>query len=204
MKIRHRRNATFLALALLLNGCTAIPLKTLYKLATTDMMTVDPTDVRVAVRVPEWFAEQLYGVTMTIGTSLEDKPLISEAFKLESIPLALTGKTLNAEQKKGFNLYAYRIKPSDIARVLQTRELSKKHKAESGNKVQGSLLIHVDACRKATLPEGEIPVSTYLRFDVASDFMPLTVDYDLKQEATGKELEAILPLCQAAGTKQTK
>lgn len=34
--------------------------------------------------------------------------------------------------------------------------------------------------------------------------MPVVVDYDLKQEATGKELEAILPLCQVADAKQTK
>lgn len=158
MKIWRMPKAILLALVLLLSACTAIPLKTLYRMATTDMMTVEPKDISVAVRIPEWFAEQLKGVTMTLGTTLEDKTLSSEAFSLESIPIALTGKTLNAEQKKGFSLYAYRIKPSDIARVLQTRERTKKQKAESANKVKGLLTIQVNACRNIKLPDGEIPV----------------------------------------------
>jgi hypothetical protein len=50
-----------IAAAILLGACTAIPVKTLYKLATADLMTVDPSVLRVAGKCPIGLRRALLG-----------------------------------------------------------------------------------------------------------------------------------------------
>lgn len=181
--------------ALLLGACTAIPVKTLYKLATTDMMAVDPAVLRVGVRIPDWVAPRPAGVKLELGMQQEGAAKITERFTLESIPAALEGKSLAAEAKPGYQLYAYRLPPADIPRFEAFRTTLQAKKAESGKKTQGSLGVGVDACRKTELPEGKIPATTYLRLDTESGYLPLVVDYDLKKPVEGKNLAGLIPPC---------
>lgn len=183
------------AFALLLAACTAIPVKTLYKLATTDMMAVDPAILRAGVRMPDWFAPRSDGVKLELGMKQDGAEAVTERFALESIPVALEGKALAAEGRSGYQLYAYRLAPQDIPRFTAFRQTLKAKKAEGGKKVKGSLSVGVDACRKGELPEGEIPVTTYLKLDAESGYLPLVVDYDLKKPVDGKSLAELIPPC---------
>ncbi len=180
---------------LLLVACTTIPVKTLYKLSTTDMLTVDPRILRIGVRMPEWIAPRTNGVRMELGMIQDGKAPVIERFTLIPIPLELESKSLASEGRPGFRLYAYRIAPEDIPRLEAFRQTLKVRKEQSGNKTQGSLAVGVEACRKTKLPEGKAPVTTYLKLDTDAGYLPLVVDYDLKKPVKGKNLAELIPPC---------
>ena len=87
--------ATATIAAVLLGACTAIPVKTLYKLATADLMTVDPSVLRVAAQMPDWVAPRPDGVKLELGMQRDGETPVTERFILQAVPTALEGKTLN-------------------------------------------------------------------------------------------------------------
>jgi hypothetical protein len=184
-----------LAATLLLAACTSIPVKTLYKLATADLMTVDPTVLRVAAQMPDWVAPRPDGVKLELGMKRDGETPINERFNLEAVPLALEGKTLAAAAKPGYQLYAYRLAPVDIPRLQQFRDTLKAKIADGGKMPETSMGVGVDACRKTELPAGKIPATTFLKLDRESGYLPLLVDYDLRQKVEGKELATLIPPC---------
>ena len=179
--------------ALCLSACTAIPVKTLYKLATTDPLQVDPTILRAAVRAPTWLEPRADGVKLSVSMIYKDEKPVTETFVLQSVPVALEGKALQGEGKAGFDLYAYRLNPQDIPRLQAFRERFKARKAQG--KPQGSLSVGVDACRKTALPDGEIPITTYLKLEADADYLPLLVDYDLRKTSGETDVAALLHAC---------
>lgn len=181
--------------ALLLSACTAIPVKTMYKLATTDPMQVDPQVIRTAARMPNWLKPQPNGAKLFLSMQVENAPKpIKETFILQAIPVSLAQKELSAETKQGFDLYAYRINPDDLPRVQAFRE-SFKAKKSAGVKVKGSIEASVDACHQGELLEGPILLSNYLRLDNETGYMPVLKDYDLREKVDQKGLEKFLPPC---------
>lgn len=184
-----------IAAALLLGACTAIPVKTLYKLATSDPMTLDPSALRVAAQLPDWAAPRPEGVKLVLGMEREGEPGINERFSLQPVPATLEGKSLNDAAKAGYQLYAYRLAPADIPRLQHFRDTLKTKKADGGKKPKSTLSIGVDACRKTVLPAGAIPLTTYLLLDRESGYMPLVVDFDLRKEVEGKALATLIPPC---------
>lgn len=184
-----------LATTLLLCACTSIPVKTLYKLATADLMTVDPSVLRVAAQMPDWVAPRPAGVKLELGMKRDGETPVNEHFILEAVPLALEGKTLADAAKPGYQLYAYRLAPADIPRLQHFRDTVKAKKADGSKKPQTSLSVGVDACRKSELPAGKIPATTFLQLDRESGYLPLLVDYDLRQEVDGKVLAELIPPC---------
>ncbi|MEN9501260.1 MAG: hypothetical protein RI964_545 [Pseudomonadota bacterium] len=187
--------ATATIAAVLLGACTAIPVKTLYKLATADLMTVDPSVLRVAAQMPDWVAPRPDGVKLELGMQRDGETPVTERFILQAVPTALEGKTLNDAAKAGYQLYAYRLAPADIPRLQQFRDTLKAKKADGGKQPASTMGVSVDACRKTALPAGAIPMTTYLRLDTESGYLPLLLDYDLKQKVDGKDLAALIPPC---------
>lgn len=189
---------TFIAVALLLTACSVIPVKTLYKLATADFMTVDPRVLRVAAQMPNWVAPRPDGVKLELTMQRAGETPMTERFILEAIPLTLEGKALNAKAKPDYTLYAYRLSPADLARIESIREQIKKEQAKGGPKRHTNLGVGIDACRKTELPAGKILVTTYLKWDRESGYLPLLVDYDLRQTVAGQELATLIPPCSPA------
>jgi hypothetical protein len=184
-----------ISIALLLNACVSMSMKTLYKLATTDPMTVDPVQLRAAVRMPEWLLPKPDSVKLDLTSTLVgDKPL-TEHFILESLPAAMESRALQSEYKPGYGLYAYRISPRDIPRFLQFRNDVKARKAKSSNAAKGAISVSAEACRKSVLPDGALLISTYLRFETDMDYLPLVVDYDIKKSVKEQDLITKIPAC---------
>lgn len=188
------KKALLVLAALTLSACSAIPVKTLYKLATTDVMELDPEVVRTATRMPEWIMPRPNGAKMELTLRDHEKIVQKETLILQPIPIEPEQRYLSLEAKKGFKLYAYRINSRDIARLEAFRADVKAKKAQGLN-VKGSLGIAVDACRKGELPEEAILVTNYLRLDNQSDYLPLVVDYDLRRSLNSEGLEKLLPAC---------
>lgn len=181
------------ASALALSACTAIPVKTIYKLATTDPMQLDPAALRTATRMPNWIEPRPNGAKLEFTSQPKGAVLKKETFILQAIPVSLEQKQLALEAKEGFSFYTYRINPNDIPRIEAYRHYLRELKA-AGTKTNNTMGLSVDACRKGELPEGKIPVTNYLRLD-DSGYMPVVVDYDLRKEVDGKNLAELLPPC---------
>lgn len=188
------KRLTLLATTLLLTACTAIPVKTLYKLATTDPMSVDPKIIRAAARMPDWIEPRPNGAKLTITAQLEGAEPSKETFILQSIPLALAEKELSQAVKQGFKLYTYRINPEDMPRLEAFRNKAKARKA-AGAKLHGNMAISVDACHKGAIKEGAILLSNYLRLNEDEGYLPVLVDYDLRKSVDDKGLAESLPTC---------
>lgn len=185
----------YLALtALTLSACTAIPVKTIYKLATTDPMSVDPKVIRTAARMPDWIEPRAKGAKLEISAQIEGSEPSKETFILQSVPLTLEQPSLALEAKLGFNLYAYRINSADLPRLEAFRDAVKAKKA-AGIKIKGSMGASVDACHRGGLREGKILVSNYLRLDAEGGYLPVVVDYDLRKAVDGGNLAELLPPC---------
>lgn len=123
----------------------------------------------------------------------KDEQPVTETFVLQSVPVALEGKALQNEGKAGVDLYAYRLNPQDIPRLQAFREQFKAHKAQG--KTQGSLSVGVDGCRKTALPDGAIPVTTYVKLEANGDYLPLLVDFDLRNTSKEQDVAALIPAC---------
>lgn len=188
------KNLSLLITTLVLSACTAIPVKTLYKLATTDPMSVDPTVIRTAARMPDWIEPRTNGAKLEISTSIDGAAAAKETLILQSVPLSLAQTDLAQEAKAGFKLYVYRVNPADIPRLEAFRESIKTKKA-AGVNIKGSMGASVDACHRGELREGEILVSNYLRLDAESDYLPVVVDYNLRKAVDDKNLGELLPPC---------
>jgi hypothetical protein len=152
--------------------------------------------LRVAAQMPDWVAPRPDGVKLELGMKRDGEPPINERFILEAIPTALEGKMLNNAAKPGYQLYAYRLAPADIPRLQHFRDTLKAKKVDGGKKPESTMGVGVDACRKTELPAGETPMTTFLQWDRESGYMPLVVDYNLKQAVDGKDLAALIPPCQ--------
>ncbi len=185
----------FISIAILLNACVSMSMKTLYKLATTDPMTVDPVQLRAAVRMPEWLLPKPDSVKLDLTSTLEGERPMIEHFILEPIPAALEGRALQSENKTGYALYAYRMSPHDIPRFLQFRNDVKARKAKSSKVAGGTIGVSAEACRKSALPEGALLISSYLRFETEMDYVPLVVDYDIKKSVKEQDLASQIPIC---------
>lgn len=179
--------------ALLLSACTAIPVKTLYTLATTDPMMVDSKIIRTAARLPDWIQPRVNGAKLEMSAEIAGQKS-KESFILQAIPLTLEPSNLQTEAKSGFNLYVYRLNPSDLPRLEAFREHIRTQKA-AGVKVIGSISAGVDACYQGELKAGKILVSNYLRLNLEQGYLPVLVDYNLRDEVDGKNLAELLPRC---------
>lgn len=192
-----KKHATLLVAGLLLSACTSMSLKTIYKLATTDPMQVDPVLLRAAVRMPEWISPRPDGVKLNLSSTQEGEAPLTETFILEPISLATESGALQEENKAGYHLSAYRIASADIPRFRQFRDDAKARKVKSSKKSGGTISLSADACRKGTLPDSKIQISTYLRFETNMDYFPVVVDYDLRQAVKKDNLATLIPPCTA-------
>lgn len=182
-----------LGLILFLSACTAIPVKTMYTLATTDPMTVDPKIIRTAARMPDWLEPRTNGASLEIKAEFAGREN-QEIFILQPIPLSLESSNLQVEAKPGYKLYVYRLNPADLPRLEAFREMVKAKKA-AGIKTKGSMSAGVKGCRKGELKDGAILVSNYLRLNAEQGYLPVLVDYDLRKQLDGKNLAESLPPC---------
>lgn len=187
------KKLSLLTTTLLLSACTAIPVKTLYTLATTDPMTVDPKIIRTAARMPDWIQPRANGAKLEITAEIAGQKS-QETFILQTVPLALEQGNLQTEAKSGFDLHVYRLNPADLPRLEAFRESIRTQKA-AGLKVKGSMSAGVDACYQGELKAGEILVSHYLRLNIEAGYLPVLVDYNLRNEVDGKNLAELLPRC---------
>jgi hypothetical protein len=180
-----------------LAGCTSltvlthVPVATMSRLAAFDLAKVDPAVLRVAARLPVTLEPRRNGVKVTLrvadsaGGNGPHTFILAEAAELaELTQLGVAGQA-------GSRFWVYRLAAADVARIADLR--AQALKADKARRA--SIEAAVDACRRADLPSGPLPTTTYLRTD-ATGYFVLLQDLDLRAVVSAKQLSERVPPCR--------
>lgn len=175
-----------------LAGCTSMPLASMAKLARTDFTTVDPAALRVALKLPDGVHPRPHGVRLRL-TGTVDGATDTQEFVLADLVDPGELISLRGEVSKGTAVYAFRLEPADLPRLVAWRADMLARKARGG---RGALTLGVaaDGCRAGAMP-ATILLTTYLRTDPDGDFFPLARDVDLRKVLPGEDLATKIPPC---------
>ncbi|MCC2097686.1 MAG: hypothetical protein KDJ29_12385 [Hyphomicrobiales bacterium] len=193
-----RRSGVLVLIGLLLAGCGHMPVSTMIKLRNFDMLSVDPGELRAAVRLPATLEPQAGGVTLKVSFW----PKGGEANKqtvqvvLSEDSRSLGDAALQSYRQAGTRLFAYRVSPEDADRLRAAQADFRRRKAEGKRRYHGSLSIDARACRRGDLAKGPVYLSTFLNPGRGYGFLPMTVDVDMRRFAkNAAALLAQLPEC---------
>jgi len=195
LSVPCRRRGVVVGLLMLcaLAGCTTMPVTTMVKLARTDFTTVDPAELRIAVKLPQGLRPRPQGVRLRLIVTV-DEVKQEQAFVLADLDNADELLSLAGELSKGYAIYAFRLDPADLPRLLAMRAEMLERKARGG---RGSLTLNVaaEACRTGPLPKVTL-LTTFLRTDRGGDFFALTRDVDLRKIVPTETGAELIPPCK--------
>ena len=190
-----------LGLILGLTGCAYVPATSLLRLSALDMLTVDPGEIRVAVGLPDVLNVREAGAVMYTGVrESASGPAVSESFILEEEKAALGTAALDAPQRwegatEGSRVTVFRIAEQDLARLRALQTRIRERKSKYPDDVDGFLTVAAKACRTTDLPEGPLPITTWLRTRNNKAFFVLTRATDLRGVITKEALLDEVPPC---------
>lgn len=181
--------------ALGLSGCMHVPVSTIYKLATFDVVTADPAVIRAAVRYPQALNVQAGGVVLTVTTGREgDKDKRTDTFVLEEAKESADLEAIARYRRGGTIVAAYRLTTGDVARVRQLLSDHREQLKRGGRAGAKGIGVAATACHVAGLPSGAILTSTYLKLDSVG-YMAVLEDLDLRSQLSAETLEAQVRPC---------
>lgn len=188
-----------LLLMFFISACSSIPLRTMYHLAKTDLMKVDPAHLSIATRVPNELQEGKKGVQMTFSSWLGKKKGNAQTLiiKLQKVTDNKKLRSIKLLKKPSYTTFLYEISAKDIERIRVFRKQHKKRKRIYADKMQGSFGIGVDYCRVAKINNEAILVSTWVKLDKDTGLLPMIIDHDMQEEVKkeAQSIDKILPLC---------
>lgn len=179
------------AAALMLAGCSAVPLTSIPPLARIDARTTDLSMLRVAVQLPDAWRPRSGGVKLDVVTKVAGETETTTSFAMMEMSEARDRAGLPAPAQ-GSSTYAYRLSQNDAARF----EALRASMIEQGKKgKRGSMGLGVAArefCRANPAPQASLPVTIYLMTSETKSFVPVVRDLDLLGEpAIAGGLESI-------------
>lgn len=169
------------AAALMLAGCSAVPLTSIPPLARIDARTTDLSMLRVAVQLPDAWRPRSGGVKLDVVTKVAGETETKTSFAMMEMSEARDRAGLPAPAQ-GSSTYAYRLSQIDAARF----EALRASMIEQGKKgKRGSMGLGVAArefCRANPAPQASLPVTIYLMTSETKSFVPVVRDLDLLGE----------------------
>jgi hypothetical protein len=184
----HRLPST--AAALLLAGCSHVPLTTIWKLATFDPARADPAVLRAALRHPDGLAVRRDGarLILTLPPAAGERAPRKVEFTLVPADGPGDREPRSRYARAGYSIEVLRLSDTDTEAV---RKLQAERHASGGGKLE----VSAAACHRGGLPSGPILASTYLRLDLADGYMPVVEDIDLRKELGAEKLATEVPPC---------
>lgn len=191
MRSRFRKSAVVrvAVTALLLGGCSHVPVSTMYRLATFDPARADPAQLRVALRYPDALAVRKDGAKVTLTLPPSGIAGSPQTFDFILVPADGPGEREPRLRyaKSGYTVEVMRLSDGDVATI---RKLQSERRGSGGN-----IAVSAAACHRSGLPVGAILTSTYLRLDVSQGYMTVLEDLDLRKELSADKLAAEVPAC---------
>lgn len=165
---------SLLAAAALLSACSAVDPAALSALSGFDPLTSDVADLSVTVERDATLALRP-GASLRLSAAAPGGTSLDETFVLERRQArrpAPGGGTLLRD--------TFRLAGSDAARFEALQQRITALKAAQGDGVEGSFSVSASACATGPLPEGPLPVSTYLQTAPDGPLVPVVRDVDLR------------------------
>jgi hypothetical protein len=185
-----------IAAALMLAGCSSMPLTSIPRLARIDAKTTDLSVLRVAVQLPEALRPRSGGVKLDVVTKLTGEAETKTIFSMMEISEARDRVGLPSAPQ-GAAIHAFRLVPGDAARFEALRA-TMLEQGKLGKR--GSIGIGVAAkefCRTNAARQASLPVTIYLMTSETKSFVPVVSDFDLLSDpALAGGLDAIQPCGQ--------
>ena len=165
------------AAALMLAGCSSVPLTSIPPLARIDAKTTDLSMLRVAVQLPDALRPRSGGVKLDVVTKIAGEAESRTSFAM--MEMSARERTGLPAPPRGASVYGYRLSAEDAARFATLRAAM----VEQGkNGRRGSMGLGVAAkefCRATAAPEASLPVTIYLMTSETKSFVPVVRDFDL-------------------------
>jgi hypothetical protein len=186
---------TTLVLALNAAACAHVPVMSLVKLSSIDFATTDLTELRAGIALPESLQPLEGTVKLTVLAETDDGMKIRRSFILEDggTPDDLAG--LRADAGADANVHVYRLSDREAGDMESVRRDVLARKQETGGGGRLEISIGAEACRTGVLPDGSLPMTTYLKTSETETFVPLTRNVDLRTLTARSEVSAGLPPC---------
>lgn len=166
------------AAALVIGGCSAVPLTSIPRLAHIDAKTTDLSMLTVAVQLPEALRPHSTGVKLDVVTKLDGEAETKASFAMVETSDASHRAGVPAPPR-GSSTYVYRLSPADAARF----EALRASMVEQGRqRKRGSMQIGIAArefCRANAAQQTSLPVTIYLMTSETKSFVPVVRDFDL-------------------------
>jgi hypothetical protein len=189
---------------LTLTACTHVPLATMVKLSTFDMLKTDPVRLRVAIRYPDSIRIPDGGANMllTIKMKADGTILLEEEVEFEEVVSKLEKAELSSELKQGTRISIYRIPEENMPFFKSFQKLLLSKSEMERDKLEGSMSISVSGCKVSEHLSGKIRVSTFLKTAELGSYAPLLRDVDLKEVMANSESQESpgLELCEVTET----
>jgi hypothetical protein len=194
--MRYIARATALALTgLLLSGCWHTPIASLPRLSRIDAAAVNPSELRLAARAPDWLEAAPGHVhlkaTLHAGEADEKEMVFDLVDKTSPADL----RALSREAQAGSRFTVFAASAADAARIGEIQTRARDEKA-AGARHKGKLQLYAEPCRRGDPPPGPAMVDLYLKLGADEDFFKIYEGVDLRDPAMlGGELETVIPLC---------
>lgn len=185
-------------MALLLSGCASLNPMTLVKLLSIDLLKTEPGVMAVAAVAPRELMLRTGDVRMELKLKSDDGAInIHETVYLE---VAEMPGTLDiAYDRESQRVTMARVPRADFERLADAQKRGRAFRASGRKDGKGSLSIGViDGCHSGELPQGELPVSIYIRTEAGGDFLPVLSNVDLRQVENGTVAARIRPCATAS------
>ncbi|MFO1034951.1 MAG: hypothetical protein U1E15_13085 [Hyphomicrobiales bacterium] len=170
--------------ALLLTGCTVMPVSSMIALSKVDAMTSDLSRLRIALATPQALQPKPGGVHMDVVVSYGGQPPEKKLIRLEETATAADLVGLPTADKPGQQTHVFKLSQAGIAELTQIRQNASAAKAE---KKKGSLSMGVSAkefCLAAPLPQGPLYTTTWMLTSETLAYVELARNYDLRSDDT--------------------
>jgi len=162
-------------------------------------MTVNPSHLQAATRVPNGLLEGKKGVQMSFSSWQKGKEGKKKTLniKLEKVVDSESLQQIKQFSKPEYTTELYRISDIDIQRFKQFRIAHKKNKAVFGDNQEGSFKIGTDHCRSRELSNQPVLVSTWIKVNGRSGLLAFVTDHDLRKEMKkdNQSFDELIPLC---------
>jgi len=161
-----------------------------------DFLSMDFLHVRVGLRLPSILTLRNGDAVMIITTKTDGVAGETvDVFGLVEDTDAASRAALDREARRDFALSVWRVEPEGAPRLAAIQERARRSQI-SGPRTRGSVAIQVSgACAKGPIPAGPVRVSSYLKAAQNDDYIPLAMDFDLRQEIKATDWEQKVRLC---------
>jgi len=178
----------------MLAGCSSVPLSSLVQLIRINAETTDLAALRVAVRLPSALKPRPGGVNMDVLLKVTGESDQKTTFFLTETHDAGDLSGLSGAARPGFSIYAYRLAPNDIERLILMRAALLKQRQDGKRGSLGVGIAAKEFCLVGALPSGSLLSTTYLLTSETRSYVVLTDDLDLgKEPAVAAELTRLKP-----------